>query len=157
MINLRLLKIHNVQLPEGLEYLSNNLRLFDWEGYPLKSLPPNLQLDKIIELKMDLSRIEQLQQGIKPFNNLKSISFENCRYLIKTPDFTFAPNLENVNLQSCTMLHEIHPSLLVDKKITYLYMMKCTSLTTLPNQIHMESLRRHNLSWCYKLKKFQRL
>ncbi|KAJ0092192.1 hypothetical protein Patl1_26881 [Pistacia atlantica] len=95
MINLRLLKICNVQLPEGLDYLSNNLRLLHWEGYPLKSLPPNLRLDKIIKLNMDHSHIEQLPQGITPFNNLKSISFQKCEYLIKTPDFTSAPNLKD--------------------------------------------------------------
>ncbi|XP_052291849.1 TMV resistance protein N-like [Citrus sinensis] len=42
MTNLRLLKISNVQLPGGLEYLSNSLRLLDWHRYPLKSLPSNL-------------------------------------------------------------------------------------------------------------------
>ncbi|XP_031258536.1 disease resistance protein TAO1-like [Pistacia vera] len=154
MINLRLLKIRNVQLPEGLNYLSNNLRLLDWEGYPLKSLPPHLRLDKIIELKMDQSRIEQLPQGITAFNNLQSISFKMCEYLIKTPDFTFAPNLKDVDLCHCEMLREIHPSLLVHKKITKLNMMDCTSLTTLPNQIHMESLKRLDLYCCYKLEKF---
>ncbi|KAJ0093790.1 hypothetical protein Patl1_26864 [Pistacia atlantica] len=154
MINLRLLKICNVQLPEGLDYLSNNLRLLHWEGYPLKSLPPNLRLDKIIKLNMDHSHIEQLPQGITPFNNLKSISFQKCEYLIKTPDFTSAPNLKDVRLTSCKMLREIHPSLLVHKKITYLNMERCTSLTTLPNQMHMESLRGLCLSSCYKLEKF---
>ncbi|XP_031283976.1 TMV resistance protein N-like [Pistacia vera] len=154
MINLRLLKIRNVQLPKGLDYLPNNLRLLDWEGYPLESLPPNLQLDKIIELKMDKSHVQQLQQGITPFNNLESISFEECEYVIKTPDFTFAPNLKKVILERCTMLREIHPSLLVHKKITYLNMISCASLITLPNQIHMESLEKLDLSFCGKLEKF---
>ncbi|XP_031258535.1 TMV resistance protein N-like [Pistacia vera] len=154
MINLRLLKIRNVQLPEGLDYLPNNLSLLDWEGYPLKSLPTNLRLDRIIELKMDQSHIEQLSQGITPFNNLESISFEKCKCLIKTPDFTFAPNLKNVILKRCKMLREIHPSLLVHKKITHLDMTFCVSLTTLPNQIHMESLKELSLGLCFKLEKF---
>ncbi|XP_031255253.1 TMV resistance protein N-like [Pistacia vera] len=65
MVNLRLLKIRRVQLPEGLEYLSNELRLLDWHGYPLKSLPSDLQLNKLVELKMDGSRIRQLWKGNK--------------------------------------------------------------------------------------------
>ena len=65
MTNIRLLKISNVQLPEGLEYLSNRLQLLDWHQYPLKSLPSNLQLDKIVEFKMCYSRIEELWKGIK--------------------------------------------------------------------------------------------
>lgn len=39
MTNLRLLKILNLQLPAGLESLSDELRLLQWHGYPLKSLP----------------------------------------------------------------------------------------------------------------------
>ena len=65
MTNLRLLKIRNVQLPEGLEYLSSKLRLLDWRGYPLKSLPSNLQLDKAVEFNMCYSCIEELWTGIK--------------------------------------------------------------------------------------------
>ena len=65
MTNLRLLKISNVQLPRGLEYLSNRLRLLDWRRYPLKSLPSNLQLDEIVGFKMCYSRIEELWKGFK--------------------------------------------------------------------------------------------
>ena len=65
MINLRMLLIRNLQLPEGLEYLSNELRLLEWHGYPLRSLPSNFQPDKIVELNMRYSRIEQMWCGIK--------------------------------------------------------------------------------------------
>ena len=65
MTNLRFLNIGNVQLPEGLEYLSNKLRLLNWHRYPLKSLPSNLQLDKIVEFQMCYSHIEELWKGIK--------------------------------------------------------------------------------------------
>ncbi|XP_031286195.1 TMV resistance protein N-like [Pistacia vera] len=97
LINLRLLKLCNVQFSEDLDYISNKLRILDWRGYPLKSLPPNLQLDKIIELKMYQSRIEQMPQEIKPFNNLESIDFKDCVYLIKIP------NLKKVYLEGCKM------------------------------------------------------
>ena len=30
-----------IQLPQGLNYLSNELRVIDWHGYPLKSMPSN--------------------------------------------------------------------------------------------------------------------
>ena len=65
MTNLRLLKIDNLQLPEGLEYLSNKLLLLDWHRYPLKSLPSNFQLDKTVEFNMCYSCIEELWTGIK--------------------------------------------------------------------------------------------
>ncbi|KAH9782153.1 ADP-ribosyl cyclase/cyclic ADP-ribose hydrolase [Citrus sinensis] len=132
MTNLRLLKISNVQLPRGLEYLSNRLRLLDWRRYPLKSLPSNLQLDEIVEFKMCYSRIEELWKGFKPLNMLKFIKLSHSENLIKTPDFTEVPNLEEFDLEGCTRLREIHQSLLRHNKLILLNLKGCTSLTTLP-------------------------
>ncbi|KAH9781751.1 ADP-ribosyl cyclase/cyclic ADP-ribose hydrolase [Citrus sinensis] len=154
MTNLRLLKISNVQLPEGLEYLSNRLRLLDWHRYPLKSLPSNLQLDKTVEFKMCYSRIEELWKGIKPLNMLRVMKLSHSENLIKTPDFTKVPNLEVLDLEGCTRLREIHPSLLLHKELILLNLKGCTSLTTLPGKIFMESLKTLILSGCLKLKKF---
>ena len=75
MKNLRLLKIGyveppkgfnrgHVQLPQGLSYLSNELRVIDWHGYPLKSMPTNFQPNKLVELRMHCSGIKQLWKGI---------------------------------------------------------------------------------------------
>ncbi|XP_052195829.1 disease resistance protein RUN1-like [Diospyros lotus] len=52
MNKLRLLKLSNVQLPNGLSYLSNDLCLLDWDGYPLKYLPSNFLPDNLVILKM---------------------------------------------------------------------------------------------------------
>ena len=75
MKNLRFLKIgyvepqqgHNrgsVQLPQGLIYLSNELRIIDWHGCPLKSMPTNFQPIKLVELRMHCSGIKKLWKGI---------------------------------------------------------------------------------------------
>ncbi|GMY19155.1 TMV resistance protein N-like [Fagus crenata] len=75
MKKLRLLKIGsmqlpqgpirgNVQLPEGLNYLSNELRVIEWHGYPLKSMPTNFQPNQLVELRLRCSRIKQLWKGI---------------------------------------------------------------------------------------------
>jgi hypothetical protein len=42
MSRLRLLKIDNVQLSEGPEDLSNELRFLEWHSYLSKSLPAGL-------------------------------------------------------------------------------------------------------------------
>jgi hypothetical protein len=65
MTKLRLLKIDNVQLSEGPEDLSNNLRFLEWHSYPSKSLPAGLQVDELFELHMANSSIEQLWYGCK--------------------------------------------------------------------------------------------
>ncbi|KAH9681221.1 ADP-ribosyl cyclase/cyclic ADP-ribose hydrolase [Citrus sinensis] len=154
MTNLRLLKISSLQLPEGLECLSNKLRLLDWHRYPLKSLPSNLQLGKIVEFKMCYSRIEELWKGIKPLNMLKVMKLRHSENLIKTPDLTEAPNLEELDLKGCTRLREIHSSLLLRNKLILLNLKGCTSLTTLSSKIFMKSLKTLVLSGCLKLRKF---
>ncbi|KDO40202.1 hypothetical protein CISIN_1g045458mg [Citrus sinensis] len=157
MTNLRLLGICNLKLPEGLECLSNKLRLLDWPGYPLKSLPPNLQLDKTIEFKMLCSRIEELWKGIKSLNMLKVMKVSYSQSLIKIPDFTGVPNLEKLYLEGCTRLREIHPSLLLHSKLVILNLTGCTSLATLPGKIFMKSVKKLVLSGCSKLKKFPKI
>ena len=86
MKNLRLLKINNVkppqglnrghvQLPQGLNYLSNELRIIDWHGYPLKSLPTSFQPNKLVELRMHYSDIKQLWKGIMVRFSLMQMCF----------------------------------------------------------------------------------
>ena len=64
MKKMRLLKIGNVQLPQGLSYLSNELRFIEWHGYPLESMPTNFQPRKLVELRMHCSGIEKLWEEI---------------------------------------------------------------------------------------------
>ncbi|KAJ4716785.1 Disease resistance protein [Melia azedarach] len=154
MTNLRLLKISNVQLPEGLDYLSNELRLLEWHRYPLKSLPSNFQLEKTFEFDMYHSSIEQLWQGMKHLNMLKVVRLTYCPNLIKTPDFTGVLNLEELILIGCAKLQEIHPSLLVHRKLAILTIKDCTSLKSLPRKIGVNSLKKLVLTGCSKLKNF---
>ena len=75
MKNLRLLKIRNeeppkdfdkgkVQLPKNLSYLSDELHILEWYGYPFKSMPTSFQPNKLLELRMRCSRIKHLWKGI---------------------------------------------------------------------------------------------
>ena len=67
MKKMRLLKVGdmvNVKLPQGLDCLSNELRIIEWHGYPLSSMPTNFQPNKLVELKMHCSSIKRLWNGI---------------------------------------------------------------------------------------------
>lgn len=82
------------------------------------------------------------------------MKLSHSQHLIKTPDFTGVPNLEELILEGCTRLHEIHPSLLLHSKLVILNLTGCTSLATLPGKIFMKSVKKLVLSGCSKLKKF---
>ena len=57
MKNLKFLMVGNVDISRGLEYLPNGLRVLDWLGFPLSSLPSNFRPQKLIALNMPQSRI----------------------------------------------------------------------------------------------------
>uniref|UniRef100_A0A2K1Y3J6 ADP-ribosyl cyclase/cyclic ADP-ribose hydrolase n=1 Tax=Populus trichocarpa TaxID=3694 RepID=A0A2K1Y3J6_POPTR len=154
MTKLRLLKIHNVDLSEGPEYLSKELRFLEWHAYPSKSLPACFRPDELVELYMSCSSIEQLWCGCKILVNLKIINLSNSLYLINTPDFTGIPNLESLILEGCASLSEVHPSFGRHKKLQLVNLVNCYSLRILPSNLEMESLEVCTLSGCSKLDKF---
>ncbi|KAG5227067.1 NBS resistance protein [Salix suchowensis] len=154
MSKLRLLKINNVQLSEGPEDLSNMLRFLEWHFYPSKSLPAFLQVDELVELHMPNSSIEQLWYGHKSALKLEIIDLSNSLSLVRTPDFTSIPNLKRLILEGCTSLYEVHPSLGHHKKLQYVNLVNCRNVTTLPNNLEMESLQVFSLDDCSKLEKF---
>ena len=56
MKNLKFLMVSIVEICGDLEYLPNGLRLFDWRGFPLSSLPSNFHPQKFVILNMLESR-----------------------------------------------------------------------------------------------------
>ena len=65
MKNLRLLKISNVHLPQGLNYLSSKLRYIHWDGYTSKSLPTIFEPKELVELIMPCCVMKRVWKGIK--------------------------------------------------------------------------------------------
>ena len=57
MKNLKFLRVGNVDICRGLEYLPNGLRVLDWLGFPLSSLPSNFHPQKLVALNMPESRV----------------------------------------------------------------------------------------------------
>ncbi|KAM2363374.1 hypothetical protein ACFX1X_002441 [Malus domestica] len=153
MVNLRLLKVHNMHLPEGLNRLPNSLRFLEWRGYPLQYLPSGFDPDELVELIMCQSRIEQLWNGKKNFDKLKIIKVSHSKSLTRTPDFEGIQNLERLDFEGCESLVEIHSSIGTLKKLTYLTLKYCKSLKLLPDEIEMEHLEVLVLSGCSSVKK----
>ena len=56
MKNLKYLVVHNL-ICEDVKYLPNELRLIDWNGFPLPSLPTTVNLQKLVALKVPGSHI----------------------------------------------------------------------------------------------------
>ncbi|TYI03675.1 hypothetical protein ES332_A11G356800v1 [Gossypium tomentosum] len=154
MKKLRLLKVLCLSNCNYLKYLSNELRLLDWKGCLLRSLPSSFQPDNLVALLLPYSCIEQLWKENRPLYKLKIINLEGSQNLIKTPDFTTAKNLEVLILEGCTKLVDVHPSIGVFKSLKLLNLRDCKSLKSLPTKIGMESLETLILSGCSSLVSF---
>ncbi|KAL1367014.1 hypothetical protein AAHE18_02G020800 [Arachis hypogaea] len=143
--NIRLLKIRNAcRLSHGLDCLPYALRVLDWLGCPLKTLPLTDQLD-VVDINLSWSKIEQLWHGAKILHKLKCINLSFSSELNQTPDFVEVPNLESLVLQGCTSLTEIHSSVMHLKKLVQLNLKGCKRLKALPDfgncMGHLEELR----------------
>ncbi|TXG52277.1 hypothetical protein EZV62_021446 [Acer yangbiense] len=137
MKNLRLLKISNVRFSDDhLEYLSNELWLLKWRGYPLKTLPSSFQPKNLFKLDMCYSHVEFLWGDKKHLEKLKTIKLSNSCNLIETPDFTNITNLEKLELERCTKLRRIHPSIGSLKRLRVLRLNNCNlSEGIIPNDL----------------------
>ncbi|XVF04212.1 hypothetical protein REPUB_Repub05bG0062900 [Reevesia pubescens] len=153
MKKLRLLKVLSFPNSHDLKYLSDELRLFEWRGYSSKSLPSSFQPGNLVALLLPYCCIEQLWKGKRPLYKLKLVNLESSRKLIKTPDFTLAPDLESLILEGCTRLVEVHPSIGDLKSLKLLNLRNCKSLRSLPAKIGMESLEKLILSGCSNLQR----
>ncbi|KAK8973522.1 hypothetical protein V6N11_030712 [Hibiscus sabdariffa] len=155
MKKLRLLKVLCPSNCANLNYLSNELRLLDWTGYPLRSLPWSFQPDNLVALLLSYSRIQQLWKGSisRPLYKLNVVNLKGCENLIHTPDFTATPNLEFLILKGCTRLVDVHQSVGLLRRLKLLNLKECKSLRSLPTKIGMESLETLILSGCSNLRK----
>lgn len=74
-----------------------------------------------------------------------------CHHLSSTPDFTLIPNLEELYLEYCTNLIELHPSIGLLKKLIILNCNNCKKLKFFPRDLELESLRTLIISGCSML------
>ncbi|PRQ59963.1 putative transcription factor WRKY family [Rosa chinensis] len=141
-------------LSGDFKFLSNELRILHWHGFPLKSLPSNFIPKNLVELDMRSSHIEQLWEGIKPLKKLTIINLSHSQYLKKIPDFTEAMNMKKLILDGCSSLLEVHPSISALKNLVVLSLKGCKAVQSLPGSIYMKSLKTLDLSGCSNLKMF---
>ncbi|KAL3499772.1 hypothetical protein ACH5RR_038865 [Cinchona calisaya] len=154
MYKLRLLKIHNACVSQGLDWIPNEIRWLDWHGYPSEFLPDSFQAKKLICLELRRNHIIQLWKGKKLLYKLKFINLSHSHKLIRTPDFTGIPNLERLILEDCSSLIEIHHSAGHLKRLQLLNLRNCTNSGSLPKRIFLERLEVTILSGCSKVDEF---
>ncbi|KAL6269136.1 hypothetical protein ACE6H2_026047 [Prunus campanulata] len=153
MHGLRLLDFDGVMFSPCPKFLPNSLRIIHWNLYPSKSLPSSFEPRLLSKLKMSYSKLVRLWDGAKDFPNLKYMDLSKSDKLTNIPDFTRIPNLEELELEGCEKLGEVHSSIAVHKKLKVLRLDECKSIKSLPSELEMDSLELFSLEGCSKLKK----
>ncbi|XP_027365080.1 TMV resistance protein N-like [Abrus precatorius] len=154
MCNLKLLiMLCDLHLLRSLKCLPSSLKVLIWTEYPFKALPHGAQLHELVHLQMSNSRLVKLWNGNQFFGKLKVIDLSYSNYLIHTPNISGVPNLEELFLDGCVSLIEVHESIGQHKKLAVLSLIGCIKLKTLPRKLEMSSLKRLFLCGCLNIRK----
>ncbi|XP_065635804.1 disease resistance protein RPV1-like isoform X2 [Quercus suber] len=156
MKNLEFLIVSNVDICRGLKYLPNELRVLDWSGFPLSSLPSSFNPKNLIALNMPESRVtlDKLFKRIQ-CKNLTYMNFNSNQYIRELPDLLSAtPNVKKLDLRGCEKLVKVHDSIGYLDKLESWDLRYCVELQILPSCIAMKSLKYLRLSGCQRVKRF---
>ncbi|KAK9016371.1 hypothetical protein V6N11_078872 [Hibiscus sabdariffa] len=107
--------------------------------------------NNLVAFLLPYSRIEQLWKENIPLHKLKVLNIKRSKNLIKTPDFTTAPNLEILISEGCIRIVDVHPSIGVLSRLKILNLRSCKSLRNLPIKIGIVSLETLILKDCRNL------
>ncbi|KAG5564707.1 hypothetical protein RHGRI_000786 [Rhododendron griersonianum] len=152
MNNLWLLHLDYVHLTTGYEHISRRLLWLSWKGFPLKCIPWNFSMEKLVALDLRYSSLKQVWNRNMILGKLKFLYLSHCHYLTRTPDFSGLSSLEELLLNDCKSLVEVDESIRCLNNLVVLDMKNCTKLRKLPSGILMlKSLKRLDLSGCSKL------
>ncbi|CAN6564333.1 unnamed protein product [Malus baccata var. baccata] len=154
MKKLRLLKLRYVELNGEYKHLPKELIWLCWKGCPLKSIPDDFfNQPRLAVLDMQWSKLLQVWEGSKSLQKLKIMNLSCSRSLIKSPDFSELPNLEELILEGCDSLSEIHPSIGHLERLSLVNLRNCCSLSSLPRDFYKsKSVEILHLNLCDKFR-----
>ncbi|KAL9310784.1 putative TIR domain, P-loop containing nucleoside triphosphate hydrolase [Arabidopsis thaliana] len=139
-------------LPQGLNYLSQKLKILEWDHFPLTCMPSNFCTEYLVELNMRFSKLHKLWEGNRPLANLKWMYLNHSKILKELPDLSTATNLQELFLVKCSSLVELPSSIGKATNLQKLYLNMCTSLVELPSSIgNLHKLQKLTLNGCSKL------
>ncbi|KAL4338100.1 hypothetical protein AHAS_Ahas12G0176400 [Arachis hypogaea] len=156
MTKLELLQLAGVQPNGEFKHLSRYLRWMSWHGFPLRHTPIDCYQPNIISIELENSKLKVLWKESRLLKQLKILNLSHSHDLIKTPDFSYLPNLEKLVLKDCTELSLISYTIGTLKNILHINIEGCTNLCVLPRSIYkLTSLETLILSGCLKIDKLE--
>ncbi|XP_042519601.1 disease resistance protein RUN1-like [Macadamia integrifolia] len=161
--NLRFLEIKSEKFIGDFSELPSALRWFRWDDCPWDILPTNFYHKRLVHLDLSWNiMIEQAwhigpQDKNKRFQNLKVLDLSHCRYLSKSPDFSWFPFLERLDFGYCKSLVKLDKSIGKLSQLKSLIVKFCYLLKMLPDDVGLlEKLEVLDAKNCRELEKLPR-
>ncbi|XP_059461859.1 disease resistance protein RUN1-like [Corylus avellana] len=152
MQRLRLLQLDHVRLTGDYKYLSKELRWLCWHGFPLKFIPNDFYTRNLVVIDLQYSNLKKVWESPKLLEKLKILNLSHSHYLSQTPNFSKLPNLEQLILEDCSSLLEVHHSIGDLSNLVLVNLKDCKCLKSLPrNFYNLKSLETLILSGCSKM------
>ncbi|GLU11235.1 hypothetical protein SLE2022_279940 [Rubroshorea leprosula] len=152
MNKLRILQLRNADFIGGCQHFSKELRWLCWERFPWESIPPGLNLKKLVVLNLRYSKLKHTWEQTKVLKNLKVIDLSHSHNIIRISDISGICNIEKLILTDCINLIEVDQSIGDLGKLISLDLENCKNLVQLPSKIcKLRFLENLNLYHCSKL------
>ncbi|XP_031102974.1 TMV resistance protein N-like isoform X2 [Ipomoea triloba] len=153
MMNLRMLRINNLQLHGSFKYLSRKLRWLQLNYYRSKYIPSDFRSENLVILSIENSSIEEFRAPLKYFPSMKCLSFSGSKHLTRTPNFIGAQLLEWLSFYGCSRLVDVHSSIGDLGKLNVVLFDLCGKLKKLPKSLFgLKSLNTLSVDSCPKLR-----
>ncbi len=101
-----------------------------------------------------IARADLFSLSLQNLQNLTIMDFSNCEFLTEVPDLSKMPNLEELTLDNCTNLVEVHHSVGFLDKLKVLRFVECSNLRSFPRSLKLRSLVVLMLEDCSGLENF---
>ncbi|XP_020420555.1 TMV resistance protein N isoform X2 [Prunus persica] len=133
MKKLRLLHLSGVELTGEYKDFPKKLIWLCWHYFPLESIPDDFPMQpKLVALDLRWSKLEIVWKDCKLHQNLKILNLSYSYELTKSPDFSKLPNLEELILEYCESLSEVHSSIGDLGRLSLVDLEGCRMLKDLP-------------------------
>ncbi|KAL6297324.1 hypothetical protein ACE6H2_005466 [Prunus campanulata] len=152
MKKLRLLRLSNVELTGEYKDFPKKLMWLSWDGFPLESIPDDFPMQpNLVGLELQFSKLKIVWKDCKLHRNLKILNLTWSNKLTKSPDFSKLPNLEELILEYCESLSEVHSSIGDLGRLSLVNLQYCENLRAIPDlPTNLEVLRADG---CFALEK----
>ncbi|XP_021802668.1 disease resistance protein ADR2-like [Prunus avium] len=155
MKKLRLLDLSNGELTGEFKDFPKNLMWLSWHYFPLESMPDDFPMQpKLVALDLQWSKLKIVWKDCKLHQNLKILNLSYSYELTKSPDFSKLPNLEELILEDCESLSEVHSSIGDLGRLSLVNLEYCRMLRDLPlNFYKSKSIETLLLNGCTSFEK----